>query len=110
MVKNRGSAPAHNVELSAFEPSGWEVQFEPDKIEELAPDGEAKVTANIKASSKAVAGDYNMTISARAQEASASADFRITVLTSTLWGIVGVIIIAIALGVVVLAVARFGRR
>ena len=39
-----------------------------------------------------------------------SANFRITVLTSTLWGAVGIAIIAIALLVVVFAVARFGRR
>ena len=41
---------------------------------------------------------------------SASADFRITVTTSTLWGIVGIGIIAIALLVLLGAVARFGRR
>ena len=39
-----------------------------------------------------------------------SADFRITVTTSTLWGIVGIGIIAIALLVLLGAVARFGRR
>jgi uncharacterized membrane protein len=31
-------------------------------------------------------------------------------LTSTLWGVVGLILIAAALGVVALAVSRFGRR
>ncbi len=41
---------------------------------------------------------------------STSADFRITVATSTLWGIIGIVIIAIALLVAVGAVARFGRR
>jgi uncharacterized membrane protein len=41
---------------------------------------------------------------------STSADFRLTVQTSTLWGITGLILIAIALGVVGLAVMRFGRR
>ena len=38
------------------------------------------------------------------------ADFRITVTTSTLWGIAGVGIIGVALLVLVGAVARFGRR
>jgi uncharacterized membrane protein len=41
---------------------------------------------------------------------SESANFRITVLTSTLWGAIGIAIIAIALLVVVFSVARFGRR
>jgi uncharacterized membrane protein len=50
-------------------------------------------------------------ISARpADGATKSAEFRITVLTSTLWGVVGIILIAIAVGVVALAVMRFGRR
>ena len=39
-----------------------------------------------------------------------AANFRITVLTSTLWGATGIAIIAIALLVVVFVVARFGRR
>ena len=41
---------------------------------------------------------------------SESANFRITVLTSTVWGAVGIGVIAAALLVVVFAVARFGRR
>ena len=39
-----------------------------------------------------------------------SADFRITVATSSLWGIAGVGIIAVAFLVLIGAVARFGRR
>jgi uncharacterized membrane protein len=42
--------------------------------------------------------------------ASASSDFRVTVRTSTMWGIVGVLVIAAALIVLVLAVVRYGRR
>ena len=42
--------------------------------------------------------------------AAKTADFRITVMTSTLWGIVGVGLIAVAVVVVGLAVMRFGRR
>jgi uncharacterized membrane protein len=110
VILNRGSAPARNVKLNAFEPSGWEVTFDPEEINEIPPDGSAKVTAKIKPSTKAVAGDYMVTINARAEGASDSAEFRITILTSTLWGVVGVALIAVALGVVVLAVARFGRR
>ena len=62
-------------------------------------------------SERAIAGDYQTTIRASAAGGlSESANFRITVLTSTLWGAVGIAIIAIALLVVVFAVARFGRR
>jgi uncharacterized membrane protein len=40
----------------------------------------------------------------------ASQQFRVAVSTSTMWGIVGAGIIAIALLIMVGAVARFGRR
>lgn len=110
VVKNTGSAPAENLEFSASEPSGWEVKFEPDKLEKLAPGAESEVTAKIKPSPKAVAGDYMLTLRASAGSAQASADYRVTVQTSTLWGLVGVALIAVAVGAVGFAVSRFGRR
>ncbi|MBO1438479.1 NEW3 domain-containing protein [Meiothermus sp. CFH 77666] len=110
VVKNTGSAPAENVELSASEPSGWEVKFEPDKIEKIAAGAESEVTAKIKPSPRAVAGDYMLNLRASAGSASASADYRVTVQTSTLWGLVGVALIAVAVGAVGFAVSRFGRR
>jgi uncharacterized membrane protein len=50
------------------------------------------------------------TIRASARGESASTTFRVTVTTSTLWGIAGVGIIGAALLVLVGMVARFGRR
>jgi uncharacterized membrane protein len=65
----------------------------------------------IKPADKAIAGDYMVTITAKPEkESSKSVDFRITVRTSTLWGVVGVALIAVAVGVVAIAVLRFGRR
>jgi uncharacterized membrane protein len=110
IVHNRGSAPARDVELSSFPPSGWTVEFEPKTVTEITPDNFAEVTTKIKPSDKTVAGDYMLTITARSESISSSKDFRITVVTSTLWGIVGVGIIVIALGAVGWAVSRFGRR
>lgn len=111
VVQNTGSAPAHNVEINADQPAGWEVKFEPKTIPEVGAGNQVEVTANIKPADQAVAGDYVVTVRAKPDEgASKSADFRITVLTSTLWGIVGVGLIAVAVVVVGLAVMRFGRR
>ncbi len=110
IVRNEGSAPARNVSLSASPPSGWEVKFEPERIDEIPPRQEREVTARIRPSPRAISGDYMVTITASGNEGSASADFRITVLTRTLWGIVGVILIAAALVVVGQAVSRYGRR
>jgi len=111
IVQNTGSAPARNVALSASSPSGWSVEFDPKQIAEIPADEYVEVTANIKPAEQAVAGDYMVTIRARPEEgATESAEFRITVLTSTLWGVVGVALIAVAVVVVGLAVMRFGRR
>lgn len=111
VVRNDGSSPAQGVELSSSEPSGWKIDFQPNQIAEIPAGQQIEVTANIRPSDKAVAGDYMITLRARtADGANKSADFRITVLTSTLWGIVGVALIAVAVGVVALAVLRYGRR
>lgn len=51
-----------------------------------------------------------VTLRASAGSASASADYRVTVQTSTLWGLVGIVLVALAVGVVGFAVSRYGRR
>jgi len=111
IVQNTGSAPARNVELTASQPSGWSVEFEPKRIAEISTDKQVEVTAKIRPAEKAVAGDYMLTIRARPEGGTTeSAEFRITVLTSTLWGVVGIGLIAVAVIIVGLAVMRFGRR
>lgn len=111
IVTNSGTAAAQGVEMSATAPTGWTVSFEPEVIAEIPAGGQADVTVKLKPAEKAVAGDYVVTIRARPADGSNKvADFRITVTTSTLWGVVGIALIAIAVGVVALAVTRFGRR
>lgn len=111
LVVNDGSAPASNIELAASAPRQWNVEFEPQLIEQLQPGEQAEVTANITPADNAVAGDYMMTVRANPENGSqSSAEFRLTLETSTQWGIVGLVLIAAALAVVALAVSRFGRR
>jgi len=111
VVRNRGSAPARNIELSASPPVGWTVEFEPKQIAELSANQEIEVTAKVQPSNQAISGDYLVTFTARPAEASAAtSEFRFTVLTSTLWGLVGIALIAVAVVGVGLAVMRFGRR
>jgi len=110
VVTNTGTAPAEDVELSGSAPSGWKVTFNPASIDRIAPNGNKEVQAMITPTDKAIAGDYVTTITAAARGETASTDFRVTVTTSTMWGIAGVGIIGVALLVMVGAVARFGRR
>jgi len=110
VVRNEGSAPAQAIELSASAPSGWKIEFEPKTLAQIEAGKEAEAQARITPSDRSLVGDYMATIRASGGGENASGEFRITVQTSGLWGIVGVIIIAIAVLVLVGAVARFGRR
>jgi uncharacterized membrane protein len=110
VITNTGTAPAEDVELSGSAPSGWKVDFNPKAIDRIAPNANKEVQALITPTDKAIAGDYVTTISAGARGETASTDFRVTVATSTMWGIAGVGIIGAGLLVLAGAVARFGRR
>ncbi|HHX76954.1 MAG TPA: hypothetical protein GX697_01185, partial [Firmicutes bacterium] len=74
------------------------------------PGETAKVKAYIKPSDKAIAGDYVVNISASTPEAYSSADFRVTVKTSALWGWIGVLIIALVGAGIYYLFRRFGRQ
>jgi uncharacterized membrane protein len=110
VIINSGTAAAEGVELSGSGPSGWKVSFEPKTVERIAPGGNTEVQALITPTEKAIAGDYVTVLRAASRGESASSNFRITVTTSTLWGVAGVGIIGIALLVMLGAVVRFGRR
>ena len=110
VLSNDGTAPIEEVEMSGTVPTNWKVEFNPKTIPSLAPNEKKDVAVVVTPADKAIAGDYVAAFRANGRGESASADFRITVTTSTLWGIVGVGIIAVALLVLLGAVARFGRR
>ena len=110
IVTNIGTAPADDIQLTGSTPSGWKITFDPKTVDRIAPNDNKEVQALITPTEKAIAGDYVTTVRASARGESASTNFRVTVTTSTMWGIAGVGIIGVALLVMVGAVARFGRR
>lgn len=110
VLNNSGTAPVRNLKLSSSPPSGWKVAFNPAALDLLPPNKPQTVKAEITPSDKAIAGDYMVTVSASGDGVSKSSDFRLTVRTSTMWGIAGVLVIAAALVILVIAVVRFGRR
>jgi len=110
VLTNTGDAAAEDISLTGTAPTGWKVAFEPKTVEKIAPNDTKEVSATITPPEKAVAGDYQATMRANWRGDSASSTFRIGVTTSSLWGIVGIGIIGLALLVLVGAVGRFGRR
>ncbi|UPJ57065.1 NEW3 domain-containing protein [Bradyrhizobium sp. 192] len=110
VVTNTGTAPAENIALAGSAPSGWKVTFQPATIERLVPGKDSEVQALVTPSDKSLAGDYQATIRATSRGESASSQFRVTVATSTVWGMAGAGVIGVALLLMLGAVARFGRR
>ena len=110
VLTNSGTAAAEQIELSGSVPSGWKINFEPKAVDRIAPNENKEVQALVTPTDKAVAGEYVATVRAAARGESASQTFRVSVATSTLWGIIGVAIIGGALLVMMGAVVWFGRR
>jgi len=111
LLSNDGTAPLEEVEMSGTVPPSWKVEFNPKTIPTLAPNQKMEVQAVVTPGDKTIAGDYVASFRANAKGGEqSSADFRITVTVSTIWGIASIAIIAVALLVLFGAVARFGRR
>ena len=109
-IKNTGSSLLKDIQLSANKPVDWDVTFEPSKIEMLKAGETATTVAILKASKKALPGDYVTTMMAKTPEVNADAQFRIAVKTPMIWGWVGVLIILATIGVVYYLFRKYGRR
>ena len=109
-LRNTGSSELRNIEFSSGKPVDWDVTFEPDKVEALIAGSTTTVTATVKASRKAIPGDYMVKMTARTPEVSSTADFRMAVKTSMLWGWIGIMVIVAVLGGVYYLFRKYGRR
>lgn len=109
-VSNTGTSVLSDVDLSSTVPNGWQVSFEPKKIDNILAGKSALVKATIKADKKAIPGDYETTIIAKTNEISSQAAIRVFVRTPMLWGWVGVVVILISLGIVYNLFRKYGRR
>jgi uncharacterized membrane protein len=113
-IKNTGTADLTGVKVTATQPTGWTVTFDPASIDTIAPDATGTINATITPSGDAVAGDYVVTFNAAngaaGNTATGSADIRFTVDTSPLWAIVGIVIILAILGGLFYVFRTYGRR
>lgn len=110
VVRNAGSAPVQDVQLQASPPSGWEASFEPETVNAIPPGEAVEVAFTVTPSEEAVVGDYRVTLSANAAQASDQVEMRTSLETSAGWGIVGVGLIVAALGALGGVFRIFGRR
>jgi len=111
LLSNSGSAAIENITLSSIKPEGWSITFTPDKVESLESGLTQEVDVVINPPNKTIAGDYQITLRAESKEFSPdSLKLRVTVLTPTIWGWVGVLIVLAVIAGVGVLFWRLGRR
>lgn len=109
-ISNTGTAPVKNVVVTGDLPSNWKVEFDKGTIESVAPGAPVTVTAKITPASDAIAGDYDLTFTARGDEANDQVVIRFTVQTSIIGAIIGGLLIIAAVGGLWWVFRRYGRR
>ncbi len=108
-MTNSGTADIPGVAMTASAPTGWVVTFDPTPVD--VPAGQTvQVVAHVTPSGDAITGDYVATMTGTSPLATAKTDIRVTVQTSSLWGVIGIGLIAVILLGLWLVFRRFGRR
>jgi uncharacterized membrane protein len=115
VVTNAGSADLQKVEFSSSvtgKPTGWSITFDPQNIDVLPAGNQREVQVNVKPAQKTISGDYMVAISAAPESgySFSNIDVRVTVLTPTIWGWVGVGIVVLVIAGLVVMFMRLGRR
>jgi len=110
-IGNLGTAPIDKINFSSEKPEGWTIEFTPDKVDSLEALDTQTLDINIKPPPETIAGDYEITLRASGVQATSSElKIRVTVETPTVWGWVGVVIIAVVIVGLVFIFMRFSRR
>lgn len=109
-VTNSGNVELNNLNLTSSAPTDWEVAFSESTIDTLEPGATKEITATVKPGDNAITGDYVTTVTISNENTSASADFRVSVKTSTTWGIAAVGIIVVLLAGLGFIFKKYGRR
>ncbi|UCH51249.1 MAG: hypothetical protein JSV54_00310 [Chloroflexota bacterium] len=114
-IINTGSADIEKINFSSRitgGPSGWSITFNPESIDSLPAGDKREIQVDIKPTEKTIAGDYMITISAEpeAKNAFGSFNLRVTVLTPTIWGWVGIGIVILVIAGLAFMFMRLGRR
>ena len=109
-ITNNGNVDLNNLNLSASAPTDWDVRFSESAIDTLEAGATREVTAYVTPGENAITGDYVTTIKINNENTSASADFRVSVKTSTSWGIAAIAIIVVLVCGLGVIFKKYGRR
>lgn len=112
-VTNTGNVDLENVAINSSAPAGWTVTYsnlEENVISSIPAGTTTEVIAHVEPGSDAITGDYIASFTASSDGVSGSADFRVSVKTRTLWGIVAIAIILATAGGLGYVFRKYGRR
>ena len=109
-VTNNGNVDLNNINMTTEAPVDWNVSYSESTIEVLQAGATKEITATVTPSKDSLSGDYLTGITAQTPEVSSSAEFRVSVKTETIWGVIGIAVIA-ATGVgLYFLFQKYGRR
>jgi len=98
-VKNTGSTLNHDIKFMTFKPENWKVEFKPDRIDQIEPNGLTQVEMIITPYEEALVGDYSVGVKVEGEKAAKTLEFRTSVKASGAWGWIGIgIIVAVIAG------------
>lgn len=109
-LRNSGSADIESITFTSTKPEGWVITFNPEKVDVLEPGLAQDVDVVIEPAEKAIAGDYMITLKADSEESSDKMELRVTVLTPTIWGWVGIGIVLVVIAGLAVLFRQLGRR
>jgi uncharacterized membrane protein len=110
-ISNDGSAAIDKLSFTSTQPDGWIVKFSPDKIDSIGAGQKQQVDVIITPpGGKTVAGDYMLNFTASNGTLSQTMSMRVTVLTPTVWGWVGLIIVILVIAGLGVLFMKLGRR
>lgn len=111
-LNNTGTNDLKQISFSSSKPDGWSVTFNPEKVDSLATGATRNVEVSIKPSGNAISGDYmvNLTVSDNDNSVYQTLAIRTTVLTSGVWGWVGIGIVVLVVAGLAFVFWKFGRR
>lgn len=109
-VTNNSNVELQNLTLTSSAPSDWTVTFDTPTIDVLEAGATVEVAAHVTPGSSAMTGDYVNSFTVSCSEVSDSAEFRVSVKTETIWGIVAILIILALIACVGAVFKKYGRR
>jgi uncharacterized membrane protein len=109
-ITNNGNVDLENLNLTSSASTDWDVTFSESTIDLLEAGATKEVTAYVTPDKDAITGDYVAVIQVSNNDTSDSAQFRVSVKTSTTWGIAAIaiiVVLVIGLGAIF---KKYGRR